>query len=246
MNTSESDLPKPTKLTVVMPCYDEEATLASIVETVLAADCCDLAVELLIIDDASADGSVKAAEELVAKHEGVVQLLRHEENRGKGAALRTGFAAATGDIVLVQDADMEYSPDEYPSLLTPIIDGRADVVYGSRFRGGMAVRVLYFWHSLANRCLTLVSNVFTDLNLTDMETCYKVFRRETLSQLELQEDRFGIEPEITAKLSKLRPRPRIYEVGISYTGRTYEEGKKIGLKDAFRAIFCVVRYNLFP
>ncbi len=245
MNSLDSELPVPTTLTVVMPCYDEEATLAAIVETVLRADHCGLKIELLIVDDASADGSVKVAEQLVEKHESV-QLLRHEENRGKGAALRTGFAAATGDIVLVQDADMEYSPDEYPSLLTPIIDGRADVVYGSRFRGGMAVRVLYFWHSLANRCLTLVSNVFTDLNLTDMETCYKVFRRETLQQLELQEDRFGIEPEMTAKLSKLRPRPRIYEVGISYTGRTYEEGKKIGLKDAFRAIFCVVRYNLFP
>jgi glycosyltransferase involved in cell wall biosynthesis len=246
MTSTESNLPIPRKLTVVMPCYDEEATLAAIVDTVLAADRCGLDLELVIVDDASADGSVKVGEALVEKHKGVVQLLRHEHNRGKGAALRTGFAAATGDIVLVQDADMEYSPDEYPTLLTPIIDGRADVVYGSRFRGGMAVRVLYFWHSLANRCLTLVSNVFTDLNLTDMETCYKVFRRETLEQLELQEDRFGIEPEMTAKLSKLQPPPRIYEVGISYTGRTYEEGKKIGLKDAFRAIFCVVRYNLFP
>lgn len=243
MNSTECDLPVPTKLTVVMPCYDEAATLESIVETVLAADRCGLELQLIIVDDASSDESVKVGERLVEQHDRV-QLLRHEKNRGKGAALRTGFAAATGDIVLVQDADMEYSPDEYPSLLTPIIDGRADVVYGSRFRGGMAVRVLYFWHSLANRCLTLVSNVFTDLNLTDMETCYKVFRREILEQLVLEEDRFGIEPEITAKLSKLRPRPRIFEVGISYTGRTYEEGKKIGLKDAFRAIFCVLRYNL--
>jgi len=242
---NKGPLPTPEKLSVVMPCYDEEATLQSIVETVLAADRCGLEIELLIVDDASADQSVKVAEQLAETHP-EIELLRHEHNRGKGAALRTGFAAASGDIVLVQDADLEYSPDEYPSLLTPIIDGRADVVYGSRFRGGMAVRVLYFWHSLANRCLTLVSNVFTDLNLTDMETCYKVFRRETLKQLELQEDRFGIEPEMTAKLSKLRPRPRIYEVGISYTGRTYEEGKKIGLKDAFRAIFCVLRYNLFP
>jgi len=243
MNSKECDLPVPVKLTVVMPCYDEESTLASIVESVLAADRCGLELELIIVDDASTDDSVKVGQQLVEQHE-EIRFLRHEINRGKGAALRTGFEAATGDIVLVQDADMEYSPEEYPSLLTPIIDGRADVVYGSRFRGGMAVRVLYFWHSLANRCLTLVSNVFTDLNLTDMETCYKVFRRETLERVELREDRFGIEPEITAKLSKLRPRPRIYEVGISYTGRTYEEGKKIGLKDAFRAIFCVLRYNL--
>lgn len=245
MNPTDCKLPVATKLTVVMPCYKEEATLAPIVETVLAADRCGLELELIIVDDASSDGSAKVGAQLAEQHASV-QLLRHEQNRGKGAALRTGFAAATGDIVLVQDADLEYSPDEYPLLLTPIIDGRADVVYGSRFRGGMAVRVLYFWHSLANRCLTLVSNVFTDLNLTDMETCYKVFRRETLEQLDLRENRFGIEPEITAKLSKLRPRPRIYEVGISYTGRTYEEGKKIGLKDAFRAIFCVLRYNLFP
>lgn len=228
-----------------MPCYDEEATLASIVGVVLAADRCGLELELIIVDDASSDQSVAVADKLVAEH-AEVKMLRHEENQGKGAALRTGFAAASGDIVLVQDADMEYSPDEYPSLLRPILDGRADVVYGSRFRGGMAVRVLYFWHSLANRCLTLVSNIFTDFNLTDMETCYKVFRRDTLERLHLVESRFGIEPEITAKLSKLNPRPRIYEVGISYTGRTYEEGKKIGLKDAFRAIFCVVRYNLFP
>jgi len=173
-----------------------------------------------------------------------VRVLEHGRNRGKGAALRTGFEAARGDIVLVQDADLEYDPAEYPKLLGPLIDGRADVVYGSRFRGGESSRVLYFWHSAGNRLLTLLSNMFTDLNLTDMETCYKVFRREIVAQIAIREDRFGFEPEITAKIARLRPRPHIYEVGISYAGRTYEDGKKITWRDGVRALWCIVRYSL--
>jgi glycosyltransferase involved in cell wall biosynthesis len=181
----------------------------------------------------------------LAKRHPEIKPMEHGVNRGKGAALRTGFKNATGDIVLVQDADLEYDPAEYPRLLKPILDGRADVVFGSRFRGGDEARVLYFWHSVANRVLTLISNMFTDLNLTDMETCYKVFRREVLDQITIAEDRFGFEPEITAKVARLPSRPRIYEVGISYSGRTYEEGKKIGLRDAIRALYCIVRYNVF-
>ena len=233
-----------TKLSVVVPCFNEERSLETIVRRVLASDRCGSALELIIVDDGSADRSAEVMRSLAARHP-EIKPMEHGVNRGKGAALRTGFKNATGDIVLVQDADLEYDPAEYPRLLKPILDGRADVVFGSRFRGGDETRVLYFWHSVANRVLTLISNMFTDLNLTDMETCYKVFRREVLEQITIAEDRFGFEPEITAKVARLPIRPRIYEVGISYSGRTYEEGKKIGLRDAIRALYCIVRYNVF-
>jgi glycosyltransferase involved in cell wall biosynthesis len=235
----------PRKLSVVIPCFNEERSLETIVQRALAADRCGLTLEVVIVDDGSVDRSAEVMRSLASNHPEVV-LVVHDVNQGKGAALRTGFNTATGDILLVQDADLEYDPAEYPRLLKPILDGRADVVFGSRFRGGEETRVLYFWHRVANLLLTLVSNMFTDLNLTDVETCYKVFRSEILAQINIVEDRFGFEPEITAKLARLPVRPRIYEVGISYSGRTYEEGKKIGFRDAVRALYCIVRYNVFP
>lgn len=230
-------------LSVVIPCYNEEKTLETIVDKVLAADRCGLGLEIVIVDDGSRDRSVEVMKELSGRHP-EISCQFHEVNQGKGAALRTGFAKATGDVVLVQDADLEYSPKDYPKLLKPMLDGRADVVFGSRFKGGDESRVLYFWHSVGNKVLTLMSNMFTDLNLTDMETCYKVFRREIIQDIAIVENRFGFEPEITAKLARRRPRPRIYEVGISYSGRTYEEGKKIGWRDGVRALYCIVRYSL--
>ncbi|OAN55041.1 glycosyltransferase family 2 protein [Magnetospirillum moscoviense] len=232
------------KLSIVIPCYNEEKTLEAIVDRVLAADRCGLDLEMVIVDDGSRDRSVEVMKELAAKHPEISTQF-HGINQGKGAALRTGFKQATGDFVLVQDADLEYSPNDYPKLLRPLIDGRADVVFGSRFKGGEESRVLYFWHSMGNKLLTLASNMFTDLNLTDMETCYKAFRREIIQSVDIVENRFGFEPEITAKIAHMRPRPRIFEVGISYAGRTYEEGKKIGWKDGVRAFYCIVRYNLF-
>ena len=233
-----------TKLSVIVPCYNEARTLAEIVGRVLAADRCGLDLEIVIVDDGSRDGSAAIIDGLARRHPEIVAE-RHGANRGKGAALRTGLRVAAGDILLVQDADLEYSPAEYPRLLKPILDGRADVVFSSRFKGGDETRVLYFWHAVGNRVLTLASNMFTDMNLTDMESCYKLFRREIVAPLALVEERFGFEPELTAKIARLRPRPRIYEVGISYSGRTYEDGKKIGWRDGFRAIYCIVRYNLF-
>jgi glycosyltransferase involved in cell wall biosynthesis len=233
-----------TMLSVVIPCFNEAATLETLVERVLAADRLGLGIEVILVDDGSTDGSTAIAEQLAARHS-ALSLLRHERNRGKGAALKTGFAATTGDIVLVQDADLEYDPGEYPRLLKPILDGYADVVYGSRFRGGEPVRALFFWHALGNRLLTLLSNLTTDFNLTDMETCYKVFRRDVIARIEIKEARFGFEPEITARISRLEDQPRLYEVAISYRGRTYREGKKIGWRDGVWAMWCIFRYGLF-
>jgi glycosyltransferase involved in cell wall biosynthesis len=227
------------KLSVVIPVYNERRTIREIVARVRSVRL-PVDVEIVIVDDFSTDGTRTILMDLEALSD--VQVVFHEQNRGKGAALRTGFHQATGDVILIQDADLEYDPAEYPRLLQPILDGRADVVYGSRFLGGGDChRVLHFWHSLGNRVLTLLSNMFTNLNLTDMETCYKVFRRELVQSLDLREDRFGFEPEITARLAALRC--RIYEVGISYAGRTYEEGKKIGWRDGVRAIWCIVKFR---
>jgi glycosyltransferase involved in cell wall biosynthesis len=245
MNPLSMNAKSMNKLSVVVPCFNEERSLKTIVERVLTADRCGLALEVVVVDDGSTDRSVEVLRALSANHS-EIRPVEHGINCGKGAALRTGFKIASGDIVLVQDADLEYDPADYPRLLKPILDGRADVVFGSRFRGGQEARVLYFWHSVANHALTLVSNMFTDLNLTDMETCYKVFRRSILDHIDIVEDRFGFEPEITAKIAKLPMRPRIYEVGVSYSGRTYEEGKKIGFRDAVRALYCIIRYNLLP
>jgi len=225
------------KLSIVIPCYNEARTIRTIVERVRAAPVADK--EIIIVDDCSRDGTRDLLRTQITPL--VDKILYHEVNQGKGAALRTGFAAATGDVVVVQDADLEYDPAEYPNLLKPILDGRADVVFGSRFQGGQPHRVVYFWHMVGNKFLTLCSNMATNLNLTDMETCYKMFRREVLQQIRVEEDRFGFEPEITAKVAKLGV--VIYEVGISYYGRTYAEGKKIGWRDGFRALWAIAKYN---
>ena len=227
------------RLSVVIPCYNELATIERILDAVRASPYPEK--EIIVVDDCSTDGTRGLLTGTLRPR--IDQLVMHETNRGKGAALRSGIQVATGDLVIIQDADLEYDPKEYPRLLAPILEDRADVVYGSRFMGAEPHRVLYFWHRLGNGVLTLLSNMFTNLNLTDMETCYKAFRREVIQSIVIEEDRFGFEPEVTAKVAKLGV--RVYEVGISYYGRTYAEGKKINYRDGFRAIYCILKYNLF-
>lgn len=227
-------------LSIIIPIYNEKATLHELLQRVTQAPCA-LDRQLVLVDDCSTDGTRTLLETLAADHPDWV-IRYHNVNRGKGAALRSGFEAATGDILLIQDADLEYDPHDYPALLGPILDGHADVVYGSRFIGGGPHRVAYFWHYQGNRLLTFFSNMMTDLNLTDMEVCYKVFRRDVLEDITLREDRFGFEPEITAKVARGK-RWRIYEVPIAYYGRSYEEGKKIGWKDGVRAFWCILKYR---
>src|SRR5439155_24899886 len=226
------------KVSIVIPCYNEKNTIEKIVEAVRSAPIENK--EIIVVDDCSGDGTRTVLEEMVSQT--VDRIIYHPVNRGKGAALRSGFAAATGDIILVQDADLEYSPEDYPLLLEPIMSGKADAVLGSRFMGGRPHRVLFFWHMAGNRFLTLLSNMFTNINLTDLETGYKAFKAPVIKSIQIEEDRFGVEPEIIAKLA--RTGCRIYEVGISYSGRTYAEGKKINWKDGFRAIYAIFKYNL--
>ena len=227
------------KLSIIIPCYNERNTIESIVVAVRSSPVQDK--EIIIIDDYSTDGTRDILAQKIAPI--VSRVIYHDRNQGKGAALRTGIAVATNDVVIIQDADLEYDPQEYPLLLEPFVHGKADVVFGSRFMGGRPHRVVYYWHSLGNWVLTTLSNMLTNINLTDMETCYKAFRREVIQSIKIEENRFGFEPEITAKVAKMGC--RIYEVGISYYGRTYSEGKKIGWKDGFRALYCILKYNLF-
>jgi len=227
------------KLSIIIPVYNEVSTIEEIVRQVKAAPVSDK--EIILVDDFSTDGTRELIRDKLEAE--VDRVVYQPRNFGKGFALKAGFQAATGDIVLVQDADLEYDPNEYPNLIEPIVNDKADVVYGSRFQGGGPHRVVYFWHYVGNKFLTLLSNMFTNINLTDMETCYKVFRREIIQSIDIKEPRFGFEPEITAKIS--RKRVRIYEVGVSYYGRTYEEGKKIGWRDGLKAVWCILKYNLF-
>lgn len=245
LNCYKKSIPKETTtsmiLSIVVPVYNEVNTIETILDRISLCET-SLSKEIIIVDDFSTDGTRELLSKIQSEAKNHLKIVFHNKNMGKGAALRNGFSAATGDIILIQDADLEYDPSEYPKLLAPILDEKADVVYGSRFVGSEPHRVLLFWHSMGNRLLTFLSNMFTNLNLTDMETCYKVFRKDVLSNLDLRENRFGIEPEITAKIARLNC--RIYEVGISYSGRTYQEGKKINWHDGFWALWCIVKYNL--
>lgn len=225
-------------LSIIIPCYNEAKTIISLIDAVKKSPVKNR--EIIIVDDGSKDGTRDILSNL---NDPEVRIIFHSKNKGKGAALRTGFSEAKGDICIVQDADLEYDPQEFPLVIQPILDGKADVVFGSRFQSGRPHRVVYFWHRIGNGLLTLMSNFFTDLNLSDMETCYKAFRREVIQSVNIKENRFGFEPEVTAKISKMDI--RIYEVGISYYGRTYDEGKKIGWKDGVRAVYCILKYNLW-
>jgi glycosyltransferase involved in cell wall biosynthesis len=239
-------LPVVRKLSIVIPAYNEGKTIHYILDRIKSVQLIhNIEKEIIIVNDCSTDDTEEAVQRYISNNPDLnIQYYRHEKNQGKGAALHTGIAKATGDYVVIQDADLEYDPHEYNILLQPVVDGHADVVYGSRFMGGNPHRILFFWHTIGNKFLTFLSNMFTNLNLTDMETCYKLFRRDIIQNIQLKEKRFGFEPEVTAKVARV-PGVRIYEVGISYYGRTYEEGKKINWKDGFRAIYCILKYNIW-
>ena len=234
------------KISIIIPVYNESKTVADVLKAVDDVKLLnDLAKEIVVVDDGSKDNTIEKVKAFIADHPDIeIQLYQHETNKGKGAALHTGFSKATGDLIIVQDADLEYDPNEFNILLKPILDGFADVVYGSRFMGGSAHRVLFFWHSIGNGWLTFFSNMFNNLNLTDMETCYKLFKADILKGIKLEQKQFGFEPEVTAKVARI-PNVRIYEVGVSYYGRTYAEGKKINWKDGLQAIWCILKYGLF-